>query len=116
MTTIGLYFAGLDKEGTNALRARLNEIARKMGYTATRGPTTGLGNLVRLLDAIDRGEVALLLLDDTDILDALNHLSLIDEPWAQGIVGAIRDAEARRAEANWAEMMDGYEKENEHVE
>jgi hypothetical protein len=58
MSTIGLYFE-LSKADTNALRTRLNAIAATHGYTAKRGPTTGQGNLARLLQAIDAGEIIL---------------------------------------------------------
>jgi len=61
--TIGLYFS-MSQEGANTLRARLNEIAAGFGYTATRGPTTGRGNLAEMLRAIDAGEVALVLVPD----------------------------------------------------
>lgn len=64
MATIGLYIRGLDQEGANALRARLNQIAAEFGYTAERGATAGEGNLAEMLTAIDSGELALVLLPD----------------------------------------------------
>ena len=60
---IGLYFRGLDKEGVNALRARLNRRARELDYTAQAGPTTGAGNLAALLIGIDAGEAVVVQLD-----------------------------------------------------
>lgn len=62
MTTIGIYFRGLNQAATNALRSRLNGIAAEFGYTAERGPTAGEGNLAVMLEAIDAGELALVLL------------------------------------------------------
>jgi len=59
-----LYFKGLTKSDTHALRARLNQIAAALGYTTERGTTAGQGNLAKLLQAIDAGEIALVLLDD----------------------------------------------------
>ena len=56
-TAIGLYFRGMTKEDTNALRARLNEIALELGYTAKAGPTYGEGNLAAMLVAIATGEL-----------------------------------------------------------
>lgn len=62
-STIGLYF-NFDQESANALRGRLNEIAARYGYTATRGATAGQGNLSELLLAIDAGEVATVFMSD----------------------------------------------------
>jgi hypothetical protein len=62
MTAIGLYFKGLSKENVNALRSRLNDIAASFGYTASRGPTVGEGNVAAMLEAIDSGEITLVLL------------------------------------------------------
>ena len=62
MASIGLYFRGLSQADTNALRSRLNAIAATFGYTAERGPTSGQGNLAAMLEAIDAGELALVLL------------------------------------------------------
>ena len=56
-STIGFYFAGLSKEETNAVRARLNAIAAELGYRASRGATAGQGNAAALLVAIAAGEV-----------------------------------------------------------
>lgn len=66
MSTIGLYFAGLSAEQTNALRARLNKVAGSLGYTAQGGPTAGEGNVAALLQAIDAGEVAVVRLPTVD--------------------------------------------------
>lgn len=56
-TAIGLYFRGKDKAEVNAIRARLNELAGELGYTAVSGPTTGEGNLAALLVALAAGEL-----------------------------------------------------------
>lgn len=64
MTTFGLYFKDMDQEAANAMRSRLNEIAKGYGYTAERGATAGQGNLADMLQAIDAGELALVLLPD----------------------------------------------------
>ena len=56
-TAIGLYFRGMTKEDTNALRARLNELALELGYTAKAGPTYGKGTLAAMLVAIATGEL-----------------------------------------------------------
>jgi len=57
--TMGLYFRGMPQDEINALRARLNDRAGELGYTALTGPTAGEGNLAALLVAIDAGEVEL---------------------------------------------------------
>lgn len=62
-STIGLYF-NFDQESANALRSRLNGIAARYGYIATRGATAGQGNLSELLLAIDAGEVATVFMSD----------------------------------------------------
>lgn len=59
MTTIGLYFAGLSSDETNALRSRLNAIAAQLGYTTQAGSTFGEGNAAGLLAAIADGDVLL---------------------------------------------------------
>jgi hypothetical protein len=46
----------MEKEEANAIRAKLNEIAKDLGYLAERGPTAGEGNLAALLVAIAEGE------------------------------------------------------------
>lgn len=74
MATIGLYIRGVDQEGANALRARLNQIAAEFGYTSERGATAGEGNLAEMLMAIDRGELALVLLPDEQRAWAINWL------------------------------------------
>ena len=90
---IGLYFRGLDKEGVNALRARLNRLAGTFGYVAQAGPTTGEGNLAALLIAIGDGEIVLVRhdpetgntkaiglegkLDGDDMVDMLQPLAII---------------------------------------
>jgi hypothetical protein len=58
-----IYFP-FDSEGVIALRKRLNEIASRYGYKATRGGTTGQGNLSELLLAIDAGEIATVFMSD----------------------------------------------------
>lgn len=62
--TFGLYFKGMNQSEANAMRQRLNQIAAFHGYTSERGPTTGAGNAAELLQAIDSGEVAIVLLGD----------------------------------------------------
>lgn len=64
MTTRGFYFRNLDGTAANALRARLNTLAGTLGYTASSGRTKGAGNVAALLQAIDAGEVAVVLLPD----------------------------------------------------
>ena len=56
---IGLYFRDMDQDEINALRARLNQLAGEIGFTAKAGPTTGEGNLAALLIAIGDGEIIL---------------------------------------------------------
>lgn len=99
MTAIGLYFRGLDREETNALRARLNKHAAFHGYTATRGPTAGQGNLAEMLQAIDAGELATVLLADSQFTSALAHLDVINAEWAQSIAAGLRRALEYQAEA-----------------
>lgn len=74
MATIGLYIRGSDQEDANALRSRLNEIAAGFGYTSERGPTAGEGNLTEMLTAIDKGELALVLLPDEQRAWAIDWL------------------------------------------
>ena len=58
-TTIGFHFAGLDKAQTNAMRARLNAVARQLGYVSRTGRGAGRGNAAALFIAIANGDVAL---------------------------------------------------------
>jgi len=73
MGTLTLYVR-TPQPATNALRARLNALAAAHGYTATRGPTAGQGNLAELLRAIDAGEVALVLLPEQNRASAIRWL------------------------------------------
>jgi len=100
MTTIGLYFRGLDREQTNALRTRLNQIAFDFGYYAERGPTAGRGNLAEMLIAIDAGELALVLFADGWFRPALEHLEAVGEEWADAIIASLHAALQRQAEAD----------------
>jgi len=99
MSAIGLYFRGLTKAQTNALRARLNELAALYCYTSRRGPTAEQGNLAALLVAIDAGKVATVLLADGDLAPALAHLDQVDAPWARSIAASLRLALQYQAEA-----------------
>ena len=109
-STIGLYFRR-DQGSANALRSRLNEIAATFGYTATRGATTGQGNLSEMLEAIDAGELALVLLPDEHFRPALEALDAISaqsrfgaDNWAAGVARALRAALERGVEAEKAEL------------
>lgn len=62
-TALGFYFR-LSKADANRVRRDLADLAKELGYTATRGPTVGEGNPAELLVAIASGEVALVLLPD----------------------------------------------------
>lgn len=73
MSTIGLYLR-MNQPAANALRARLNDAAGSLGYTAIAGPTAGGGNLPELLRAIDAGEVALVLLPEQNRASATEFL------------------------------------------
>lgn len=85
MPAIGLYFPSIfSKEDVNAIRSRLNEIAADHGYTATRGPTAGEGNLTEMLCAIDSGEIALVLLPDEQRRQATAWLQQQAEQMASG--------------------------------
>ena len=57
--TLGFYFRGMTKEQANEIRARLNEIAAELGYTAKGGQTVGEGNAAALMVAIANGDVRL---------------------------------------------------------
>ncbi len=46
-----------------AMQAALRRIAERHGYTATRGPRHGQGNPSELIQALDSGELATVLLD-----------------------------------------------------
>ena len=106
MTAIGIYFAGLDQAETNALRSRLNEHAKSHGYTATRGPTAGGGNLAEMLTAIDGGELVTVLLSDGQIDAALEHLEPIQEDWAQVIVQSLQVAILYQHEADEGDIAE----------
>ena len=105
MTALGFYFRGLDQREANALRAVLNEIAERHGYTAHAGPTAGQGNFAAMMIAIATGEVALVLLPDEHFGPAIERLEQItqeptSEPhqndWAASIAQALRDALGRQ--------------------
>lgn len=111
MPAIGLYFPSyMTNEDVNALRERLNEIAAAFGYTASRGPTAGRGNLAEMLVAIDSGELTLILLPDEQIHNALQTLDCLyqeDEfhnTWSRDIATALRAALQRGVEAERAEV------------
>jgi len=61
MGNINVYFGGLAADKTKALHERLRFIAEDLGYTSVTAATKGRGNVARLLEAIDAGEVILLL-------------------------------------------------------
>lgn len=121
MATMGLYFS-MDKASTNALRARLNEIAARYGYTADRGKTTGKGNLSELLLAIDAGEVATVFMSDgvkalVPWLEAQQNALLLsdtfDDHQVHEAIGALKEqiAEAadREAEADAEDVVSYFE-------
>ena len=109
MPAIGLYFPGTQDE-VNALRERLNQLAGEFGYTASRGPTTGQGNLAEMLIAIDAGELALVLLPDEqfgpalEVLDGLAAQDPYRNDWAATVARSLWDALIRQAEADRAEV------------
>jgi len=111
MATIGFYFP-LSSPAANALRARLNQIAGQMGYTAHAGATTGQGNLAALLQAIDVGEVALVLLADEELaraIPALEQLHAADEfhnSWAGSLAHSLRQALERLHQVDVAELAE----------
>lgn len=106
MPTIGLYFPDqMTRSDVNALRSRLNQIAGDFGYTSR-----GKGNLVTMLCAIDAGELALVLLPDEHIRQALDQLDAISteigytDNWAATIAASLRAANQRHIEAEQAEI------------
>ena len=109
MPAIGLYFPGTQEE-VNSLRERLNTLAGEFGYMATRGPTTGQGNLAEMLVAIDAGELALVLLPDEqfspalEVLDGLAAEDPYRNDWAATVARSLRDTLDRSAEADLAEI------------
>ena len=48
------------------MQAALRRIAERHGYTATRGPHPGQGNPSELIQALDAGELATVLLDSAE--------------------------------------------------
>lgn len=64
MTAVGLYFSGLSRSETNALRRRLNALAAEYGFLAERGPTAGQGLITALLRSIDDGEAVVILVPE----------------------------------------------------
>jgi len=104
MSAIGFYFKELSKKEANALRFRLNDLAATFGYIAERGPTAGEGNLAAMLMAIDCGELALVLLPDTQyrpVLETLDRIAadLPPDNWAATIAASLRAALQRQADA-----------------
>jgi len=75
MTTTGFYFRGLNNEQVATMRRRLNDLAAELGYVAWSGPTAGQGNLAAMLQAIDAGEVAVVLLSDEQRRQAARWLN-----------------------------------------
>ena len=65
-STFGFHFAGLSLEETKSLRARLGDIAYRLGYISHRGPLSGRGNAAALLAAIADGEVVVIRRDRQD--------------------------------------------------
>lgn len=113
MPAIGFYFPShMTKEDVNALRERLNEVAASFGYTASRGPTAGQGNLAEMLIAIDSGELALVLLPDEQIhnalqvLDRLHREDSFHSDWAKDVAASLRAALQRGAESDQGEIDD----------
>lgn len=98
--TAGLYFRGLTQPQTNALRARLNDLAGDFGYVAHSGPTTGpnRGVLAGMLVGIDAGEVATTKLEAIDLRIAIAHLETIEKDWAVTITAALATALTRQLE------------------
>jgi hypothetical protein len=98
MSAIGIYFRGMTKPETNAIRARLNEHAAEHGYVAARGPTAGQGNLAALLVAIQAGEVFTCLLSDAEFGEAMRHLEDVNASWARSIIASMELAEQYRVD------------------
>ncbi len=104
-TLISIYFSETSQARTNALRARLAEIARGFGFVARRGETKGEGNLAGLLEAIDIGLVSVVgMLPDEQIPRAIARLDVIAaadprDEWAKDIADALRDSQRRAAQA-----------------
>ena len=99
MSQMGFYLRGLTQPQANALRARLTDLAASHGYLATRGPTAGRGNLAAMLQALDAGEVATVLLSDGQRAAAIEHLGQVGEDWADVIVDSLLAALERQTEA-----------------
>lgn len=57
MKTKLLYFAGLDDQEASEVFAKLETIAKDLGYTTTAGPGTGKGNIAAMLTAIAKSEL-----------------------------------------------------------
>lgn len=113
MPTIGFYFPSyMSNDDVNALRERLNEVAASFGYTASRGPTAGQGNLAEMLIAIDAGELAMVLLPDEQIHNALVELDRLYQEdtfhneWARDIASSLCASLRRSTEADNAEIDD----------
>jgi hypothetical protein len=65
----------------------LKRIAKRMGYVQTRGPQKGEGSVRALLNAITRGEVALVAKERRDVSDAMRNLAaagLVQLPTGKG--------------------------------
>jgi hypothetical protein len=95
---LGFYFP-LSKRDANALRARINSLAQCLGYSTA----------ATLLQAIDRGDVALIMLAPEEIPNAISVLDALPDhdDWPHAIVRALRAAIERGREAD-ARDPDGY--------
>lgn len=99
--TAGLYFGNLTQDETNALRARLNDLAGALGYVARSGPTTGTkrGVLAHLLVGIDAGEVAVVRLTAAQFRQMATVLECRGTNWADIVAASFRTALERETEA-----------------
>jgi hypothetical protein len=92
MPTIGIHLSVTDKAAANQIRRDLANLAKQHGYLDPHArPSPG-----DLLIAIAAGEIALVLLPDEHITQAIERLEIIGEEWSDSIVIALKRARERQ--------------------
>lgn len=96
-----------------AMQAALRKIAERHGYTATRGPRAGQGSPSELVQALDAGELATVLLDSDErwqiIAELDRHAATLDGWLSEGIrevANQLRAAAEREHQLDAEELAD----------
>ena len=90
-----------------AMQAALRRVAERHGYLAMRGPHAGKGNPSALIQALDSGELATVLMADEERRAAINelrqHATTLEDT---ALAAALRDLASQLADAVAAEDDD----------